>query len=424
MKRPMAASPKLTPDSSPSGQQSGLPEIENLPVMETAPLGEINTAVPLPHPQVPADLLERARSESASWDAREISDDWPTLRREFREARKTLEAAFDERKGKGSLSTFSPNLRDELLTNRLLIQAVIQDVEGTLSTPGPIPQVQVAGQQVPRVYLATKTYLSAVHYQFDEDSFRSFFSHVQQTRIFDIAEVQLLASMLQFQLLLELSSAVAAARSTTDDSALFSRVQTVCASFATMRFVDWKATFIALSATEKILSEDPCGAYPRTDFISSNAYREAIQELSRFSDSSECDVARAAISLAQSGLQRFPAGSRSSQRHGHVGYYLVAAGRPQLERQIRYNPQGIAFIRSVLLEAPELFYFLGIEFCIFAIMIFLLSGINVGIPFVAATLALPAPLQRDRRRIHSPVPHVPASSALRSTPRFFQGHSR
>ena len=56
------------------------------------------------------------------------------------------------------------------------------------------------------------------------------------------------------------------------------------------------------------------------------------------------------------------------------------------QRQIEYAPRGRALLRGILLEAPELFYFLGVEFAIFGIMLFLLSGIKVGVPFVAAAL--------------------------------------
>ena len=73
-----------------------------------------------------------------------------------------------------------------------------------------------------------------------------------------------------------------------------------------------------------------------------------------------------------------------------------------LEREIDYRPQGMAFVRAVLKEAPELFYFLGVEFCLFAIMMFILSGIPVGVPFIAATLLFLLPVSEAAIEVINP----------------------
>ena len=164
------------------------------------------------------------------------------------------------------------------------------------------------------------------------------------------------------------------------------RVDRILKAIDRVRKASWKSTFQFLSRADAILRKDPSGAYPQMDFRSCNYYREAVQQLSQFSERSEEEVAELAVRLGATALAKFPPGSRQSLRHGHVGYYLVDKGRRILEREIDYRPQGMAFVRAVLKEAPELFYFLGVEFCLFAIMMFILSGIPVGVPFIAATL--------------------------------------
>ncbi len=377
----MAATPKLTGASTTGEPQTGLP------LTETAPLEQISNVLASAPVDLPMAVAEQARTDARAWIV-EVQDPdpvWPALKREFRKAKKNLESAWDHHKAKTAMSNFPPAFREELLTNRLLVQSVVQDVEDTLADEPVVPQILVGEQKLPRAYVAAKSYLATVDYRFEEDSYRSYMQNAQEERVFDIAEVWLLGPMLHLQLLFELSNTLDEGRTQTNPDPR-SRVKAVCASLVIMKHVDWKALFISLSATEKILKDDPVGAYVRTEFTSCNAYREAIQELARFSSASETDIARLAVSLAQTGLNRYPKGSRTSQRHGHVGYYLVGRGRTLLERQIDYRPQGAVFVRRVLLEAPELFYFLAMEFFLFGIMGFLLSGIKVGIPFVAATL--------------------------------------
>lgn len=375
----MAATPKLTGTSSTGEAQT------SLPLTDATPL-EQNCDVPASGPiDLPIEVGEHARTHARTWIAEERDSDWAALKRKLRKAKRSLESAYGNHGRKAAASDFPPPLREELLINRLLVQSVVQDVQDTLANKLVVPQIVVGGEKVPRAYVAAKSYLAAVDYQFDEDSYRTYMQYAQEDRAFDIAEVWLLSPMLQLQLLFELSNTLDEVRAQNNPGPR-TRVKAVCASLVTMRHVNWKALFVSLSATEKILKDDPVGAYVRTEFASCNAYREAIQELARFSSSSETDIARLAVSLAQTGLNRYSKGSRASQRRGHVGYYLVGRGRTLLERQINYRPQGAAFVGNVLRDAPELFYFLALEFFILGIMGFLLSEIRVGIPLVAVTL--------------------------------------
>ncbi|SOD93332.1 GH36-type glycosyl hydrolase domain-containing protein [Caenispirillum bisanense] len=76
------------------------------------------------------------------------------------------------------------------------------------------------------------------------------------------------------------------------------------------------------------------------DFPTRDLYRKAIEELARGSGRAETDVADVAIALAR---QDPPGGGDAwtDARHGDPGYYLIAAGRPVLERDIGFRPPAL-----------------------------------------------------------------------------------
>ena len=195
----------------------------------------------------------------------------------------------------------------------------------------------------------SKSLPSAVDYEFDADSCLAYIESLQDKDVFDIAEIWLIRSMLQLELLLELSAMIESLAGRVLQPEIRQRLGDLCGSLDSLRIVDWKSLFLSVSITEKILCEDPSGAYGRMEFQSCASYREAIQELARFSETSERDIVRQAIAMAEQGLRRFPANSRNSLRYGHVGYYLVGRGRAELERKINYAPHGKSFIRRILL---------------------------------------------------------------------------
>ncbi|HSJ86377.1 MAG TPA: hypothetical protein VK909_04140, partial [Anaerolineales bacterium] len=93
--------------------------------------------------------------------------------------------------------------------------------------------------------------------------------------------------------------------------------------------IEWKEFFEATSVLEKILRRDPTNLYGHCDFDTRNQYRNVIEELAYGSGMEEQEVAAQAVSLAAAG---------NTLREKHVGYYLIAEGRPQLERQVHFRP--------------------------------------------------------------------------------------
>ncbi len=108
-------------------------------------------------------------------------------------------------------------------------------------------------------------------------------------------------------------------------------------SITSIRFLDafeWKAFFEEVSLVEQGLREDPAGVYDRMDFASRDRCRHAIEKMARRCDLTELELVEAALSFASEALAREP----SDHVRGHVAYYLVSAGRYELEPAVGYRP--------------------------------------------------------------------------------------
>ena len=110
---------------------------------------------------------------------------------------------------------------------------------------------------------------------------------------------------------------------------------TVSNSIASLRLLGsmhWREFVESLSKVEQTLREDPAEVYPQMDFSTRDTYRRAVERIARHSALSEPDVARAAVELARAAAGRQAPDAAQCE---HVGYYLVDAGKDELERTTR-----------------------------------------------------------------------------------------
>ena len=114
--------------------------------------------------------------------------------------------------------------------------------------------------------------------------------------------------------------------------------------------LDWREFVESMSTVERILRRDPAGFYRKMDFATRDCYRHAVEALAKNGRLSEPDVAQAALDLAMH------AGAGSDERVGHVGYYLIDAGLPQLERAVHARFSLRRHLRDARLR---LFLYLG-----------------------------------------------------------------
>jgi cyclic beta-1,2-glucan synthetase len=115
--------------------------------------------------------------------------------------------------------------------------------------------------------------------------------------------------------------------------------------------LDWDDFFERTSDVEALLRQDPCGAYARCDKATRDGYRHAVEDLARRSGREELAVAHAALGLCRR------QSSDSARLRSHIGYYLVDAGREELEAQVGYRPSLRTSLVRALLAHPVLFYF-------------------------------------------------------------------
>jgi hypothetical protein len=90
--------------------------------------------------------------------------------------------------------------------------------------------------------------------------------------------------------------------------------------------LSWKEVIEPQIIFDKILRQDPLGTYSRMDFESRNLYRETLVKIAERSDSTEMEVASAALALADQSHQRSFDDPRQAARESHIGYYLIGEG--------------------------------------------------------------------------------------------------
>ena len=115
---------------------------------------------------------------------------------------------------------------------------------------------------------------------------------------------------------------------------------------------DWKAFFAKSSRVEAILQTEPARVYGQMDFETCDSYRKAVESLAWTTNVGEEEVARLAVALAGEAV--------ADPRRGHVGFYLVADGRRELESRLGYRPAGLERVRRAVLRRPTLSYLLGL----------------------------------------------------------------
>ncbi|MDP3539492.1 MAG: glucoamylase family protein [Azonexus sp.] len=136
--------------------------------------------------------------------------------------------------------------------------------------------------------------------------------------------------------------------------------------------MDWQEFVETLSVVEKRLQEDPDGVYGRMDFATRDRYRHATEKIAKNGSLSEGEVATRAIALARAAAATGVVG-----RAGHVGFYLVDKGLPELERQAEVRLPASERLCRAARKSPLLLY-LGLIVLLTAI--FAGGLLSLGVP--------------------------------------------
>ena len=136
-------------------------------------------------------------------------------------------------------------------------------------------------------------------------------------------------------------------------------------SLRTLATQDWKAFFERISRVEQVLRGDPASLYSRMDFETRDRYRTVVEELALETGWDERGVAQEAIGLAEEKQQS----GQDSPRADHVGFYLLDAGRTQLETRLGYYPPRGTCLRRWLFGHPASVYLSAIVLFTLAVLL-------------------------------------------------------
>ena len=262
-----------------------------------------------------------------------------------------------------------------LLDNAYVVRRALREIrhdmpDGYYRRLPVLVRAEVRGE--PRGYAVAVEMLRGSRGRFSADEVERFLNAYQEVRALTMGELWALPTMLRLAVLEVLGLAVSRlsqlplarpplAESDREASSLrwaeqVSDVDLVSTSILSLRAldaVDWKAFFEAVCAVDRLLRSDP--TYASMDFDTRDRYRQEVESLASSSRRTEIFVAQAALDLA-----RRPPSNRGHPAQGHVGYYLIADGRNELEKKLRCRlPLGIR-LRRLLLAHPTSVYLGGI----------------------------------------------------------------
>jgi cyclic beta-1,2-glucan synthetase len=346
--------------------------------------------------------------EAQSWKVRKENNGIPTFEAKLEATKESIEARLQELR---SLTASGYNLMGDaevLFGNATSLYQSFQQLKPVMRKAAELPQIQNQESTIlPRVYAAVASYLQAVEYDFDEQTFEQYFTAIQETVAFEMRELWQLRMFAKLALL----ESVAALAGRMDarkfvqpadekktspiDAATAPAcdVPSMAALAASLRRIDgadWNDVFERINAIERILRTDPCDAYAGMDFDSRDNYRKTIAALAKRSKVTEQDVARKTVELARP-IQP-SADPRVRERQSHVGYYLVGAGRKALEEAIGYRPTLAERAQRLLRRWPDFSYILGIELLTLAVMAAVVFGAHTQVHgwMIVALFLLPA----------------------------------
>ena len=130
-------------------------------------------------------------------------------------------------------------------------------------------------------------------------------------------------------------------------------------SIGSLRFLgamDWRDFVETMSVVERILREDPCGAYIRMDFSTRDRYRHVVEQVAKTGMLSEAETATAAVRLSAGNGGRKGDRQDTDDHAAHVGYYLIDKGLGQLEHLAGVRSSVSGSLRKTAGRSPLLFY--------------------------------------------------------------------
>ena len=254
-----------------------------------------------------------------------------------------------------------------LRDNEQQLSSAASEVATDLGTLTHIPHVSKDQEILPRVLAIAQSFFEETDLTFSEVLFTEFCLAFQEVAPLEFHEVGALVPSLKL-VLLEKIAARASVVVNDPSSTPKERITTCIRTLESVSKTSWKEILERLIPFDRILRQDPVGAYAAMDVESRNVYREKVANMARRSDRTELEVAEEALALARQANNRTYSDARIKLRESHIGYYLRGEGATVLGERIGLHPTFGERLRTLLRLHPNDFLLLGIAVLTFVII--------------------------------------------------------
>ncbi len=143
-------------------------------------------------------------------------------------------------------------------------------------------------------------------------------------------------------------------------------------SLRLLAHLEFAKIFESVSVVEAELRNDPARIYPASDFETRDECRRVVAQIARYSGAAEIDVARRAVTLAQSGAR-------------HVPFFLLSSGVEELERELHTRvPWSARLVRMVRRYSTPVYLSATVALSSFLVALVLLLAREQGVRSYAA----------------------------------------
>ena len=243
---------------------------------------------------------------------------------------------------------------DWLLDNAYQVSRAVRQLDEDLPPKfyRRLPALSAQAQgQVPRVFTLAQDLVDRLRHQVSMQALVEYLNAYQDVSVLTNAELWALPSVMRLVALDRLVAAFSllnpdlapefrpapeSARAADRDAAM--TVADALTTLIGVQAIKWTDVVDRTSRVEAVLGEDPADVYRKMTLETRNRYRSAVEDLAELSDRSELEVAHQAL--------RFAREAEAGPHSGHVGYWLIDDGLPDLEAALGCRlPWGSAVAR-------------------------------------------------------------------------------
>ena len=270
---------------------------------------------------------------------------------------------------------------DWLLDNDYQVKRAIRQLKTGLPAPffARLPVAEnPAGEQVPRVFKIAQAISTRDGIQITIANLVHYVRRFQEVTPLSTAELWALPSMIRLANLEILAAAFERLRSDLkppfelsrdfDEGTPVDLIARAIVNLSAVHAITWQDFFDETSLVEETLSTDPSGVYGRMDFATRDRYRKVVEEVGEWARMAEIEVAALAVEMSSA--------QTDDPRRGHVGYWLIGDGRPELEARAGCIPPSSERLKRRFVPFHKAGYALGLflmALCALAIPVYYLA---------------------------------------------------